>query len=481
MPATAEGLRVSVGLFAATLVRILSRKARVAANRVRGLRLPGFAAKLAVTTLLAFLLMSGIESNPGPTTPTASGQPEEEGNDATSNQPVLRELLTQMKTLTQAVSRLENAQTDNTAQLTSRLDTVDVKLSTRLNEIADDQTVLKHDVSALYEHLEQMKSSHEHFQSHIDKLEDKIDELENQSRRSNVLFDGVPPSTDETWDDCENKVLDIIRRKMKIPQDVLIERAHRLGKAIIVRFQSYKDRELVLSRARELKGSSIFVHGDVSDRVRQKQRGLMSLMKTMRSDGKRAVIRHDKLRSEEGTFTFDINQQEIVKVDDRRLPPWEHRHQRQPPRPGRQYAPDHNRNSDSGTQGGRADHGATMNRKDDHYHRNVDVNADQNQGEVDDDHHPRSGLGLRGFPPLRSRSREGNLTANRGENGYRSNRYNGQSERSRSVSADRSSSYSRRPAGAGRGRGGGGYAQAGSRPVTRSQNHPRSNPSSSWK
>ena len=101
---------MSVGLFTATLVNILSRKAKTAANKIRGLRAHGFAAKLAVTTLLAFLMMSGIEPNPGPTTPTASGRQEGEGDDSASNQPVLKELLEQMKTLTRAVSRLESAQ-----------------------------------------------------------------------------------------------------------------------------------------------------------------------------------------------------------------------------------------------------------------------------------------------------------------------------------------------------------------------------------
>ena len=49
MHAIAEGLRVSVGLFTATLVNILLRKAITAANRVRALPAPGFAAELAVT------------------------------------------------------------------------------------------------------------------------------------------------------------------------------------------------------------------------------------------------------------------------------------------------------------------------------------------------------------------------------------------------------------------------------------------------
>ena len=210
MPATAEGLRVSVGLFTATLVNILSRKAETAANRIRGLRAPSFAAKLAVTTLLAFLMMYGIEPNPGPTTPTSSGRQEGEGDDSASNQPVLKELLEQMKTLTQAVSRLESAQIDSTAQMTARLDATEGKLTTRLEEVADEQTVLSHDVSAMYEHPEQMRASNENLQDYNEKLEDKLDALENQSRRSNVLFDGIPPSGNETWEDCENKVLEII-------------------------------------------------------------------------------------------------------------------------------------------------------------------------------------------------------------------------------------------------------------------------------
>ena len=79
-------------------------------------------------------MMSGTEPNPGPTTPTASGRQEGEGDDSASNQPVLKELLEQMKTLTQAVSRLESAQIDSTAQMTARLDATEGKLTTRLEE-----------------------------------------------------------------------------------------------------------------------------------------------------------------------------------------------------------------------------------------------------------------------------------------------------------------------------------------------------------
>ena len=72
-----------------------------------------------------------------------------------------------------------------------------------------------------------------------------------------------------------------------------------------------------MSRGRNLKGSDppLFVGEDASEAVRSKQKGLLSLQNSLRSEHKRAMIRHDKLRTEVGTFTFDLKKQEIVKLD----------------------------------------------------------------------------------------------------------------------------------------------------------------------
>ncbi|KAK7469861.1 hypothetical protein BaRGS_00036139 [Batillaria attramentaria] len=58
--------RARVGLFMGVLLKILSRKARIAAQRIRGLRVGGLAAKMAVSTLLALLVIGCVELNPGP-------------------------------------------------------------------------------------------------------------------------------------------------------------------------------------------------------------------------------------------------------------------------------------------------------------------------------------------------------------------------------------------------------------------------------
>ena len=54
-----------------------------------------------------------------------------------------------------------------------------------------------------------------------------ISEMEDRSRRNNIRVDGVTEEKGETWRDCENKVLEILRDKLEIG-DVTIELAHRV-------------------------------------------------------------------------------------------------------------------------------------------------------------------------------------------------------------------------------------------------------------
>ena len=48
--------------------------------------------------------------------------------------------------------------------------------------------------------------------------------MEDRSRRNNIRVDGVTEEKLETWEDCENKVLEVLRDKLEI-EDMTIERA----------------------------------------------------------------------------------------------------------------------------------------------------------------------------------------------------------------------------------------------------------------
>lgn len=85
-------------------------------------------------------------------------------------------------------------------------------------------------------------------------LREKVLQLETQDRRNNLRFLNIPePTGNETWNDCEEKVLTIIDKLGIDSTMIRIERAHRVGLAsanktrhIIVKFLSYRDREQVL-------------------------------------------------------------------------------------------------------------------------------------------------------------------------------------------------------------------------------------------
>ena len=60
-------------------------------------------------------------------------------------------------------------------------------------------------------------------------LRNKLRQLEDRSRRNNIRIEGVNENENETWDDTTNKVEEIIKNRLGITKDVIIERAHRGG------------------------------------------------------------------------------------------------------------------------------------------------------------------------------------------------------------------------------------------------------------
>ncbi|CAH1275563.1 Hypp9364 [Branchiostoma lanceolatum] len=124
--------------------------------------------------------------------------------------------------------------------------------------------------------------------------QNKADYLENQSRRNNILIDGVPDAWDETWSQCEQKVESVMKEKLNLdPMNIEIERAHRNGRfqdggrprPIVAKLLRCKDRDTIIQRAKYLKGSNIYINEDFSEKVRQKRKELIQKMKEARERG----------------------------------------------------------------------------------------------------------------------------------------------------------------------------------------------------
>ena len=68
-----------------------------------------------------------------------------------------------------------------------------------------------------------------------------------------MCFDGIPESPNETWQESESKIKQLISRHMPVGTDLVIERAHRVGRPrsdskplkIVAQFLNYKDCETI--------------------------------------------------------------------------------------------------------------------------------------------------------------------------------------------------------------------------------------------
>ena len=220
-----------------------------------------------------------VEPNPGPEGGSEDSR-EFSSGDANSSVPAqtnkasLDRLIADMAhTLNQAVFRMENTNQRQGTKIEERLRSVEDKIDHRLYKLEVRQTRLASCMDSLHSNCQALRSGNKDLRGTVNYLIEKCDYMENQSRRNNLVFTGFAPMRGgcESWEDCEIKVKVCIRDGMGITERMEIERAHRVGKAIVVNLLSYKQKMLVLKNARMLKTSdgddNINVRDDFSETV----------------------------------------------------------------------------------------------------------------------------------------------------------------------------------------------------------------------
>ena len=133
-------------------------------------------------------------------------------------------------------------------------------------------------VSSLQNNLQQAKREHQ-------SLQDQIIRLESQSRRDNLILDGIPEKNGESNEDCKKLVISILESNMAIPdaQSIKIVRCHRLGpkqqhagrpRSIIFKLHFFGDRERIWHNKNKLKGSQYWLSEDFPSEIKRRRRVL---------------------------------------------------------------------------------------------------------------------------------------------------------------------------------------------------------------
>ena len=193
----------------------------------------------------------------------------------------------------------------------------------RINDLIGEKAVLKNEVAKLkkslqfhtdqweenFKTLDNLKSELLQNQKHqqqqkqpvipdLKEIKDKLNDLENRSRRNNLRIDGIIEEENESLSQSEKKLQEIIQDQLQFKQDIEIERAHPSGKTmidgvankrrtIIAKFLNFKDKQEVLSKyeARKLWTKGIFINEDFSEDTMKKCKGLFERAKELREEG----------------------------------------------------------------------------------------------------------------------------------------------------------------------------------------------------
>ena len=139
----------------------------------------------------------------------------------------------------------------------------------------------------------------------------KLDSLEDQSRRNNIIFYGIPEleSGVETWEQSEELVRKFMKENLELDSDSLgISRAHRLKnksgngdeenatpRPIIVKFDIFKSRQMVLNASSKLKDTEFSMSEDFCAKTIEIRKSLIPKMMQARKEKKFATINYRKL------------------------------------------------------------------------------------------------------------------------------------------------------------------------------------------
>lgn len=168
-------------------------------------------------------------------------------------------------------------------------------------------------LSSLTKAMERILKENDSLKLKIQQLEDKLDYLENQSRRNNIIIYGVKDEDNENWNATENKAVEFIKNNLKTELKAHeIERSHRLGKKfrgtnrpIIIKFNNFKTKNELLKASPKLKGTGFALSEDFSQKVKDTRNQLKPYLIKARANGHYSFLKYNKLNIDGKSWSLE--------------------------------------------------------------------------------------------------------------------------------------------------------------------------------
>jgi ribA/ribD-fused uncharacterized protein len=213
------------------------------------------------------------------------------------------------KVLLDCLKLLNSSMVTQFTGLCDKLEDYSKQMKTMSNDLAEANIKIAETETA----VSQLKTENSRLKSQLKLVNEKCVKIEAQSRRENLIFSGVDEHDSEN---CEEKIRFIMTKEMNVPDDITIERCHRLGpllkglqakkpRNIIVKFSFFKDRQSVWSKRSLLKTKKYKVFEDFPDEIRHNRDQLKPALQKAISLNKSAYLVADRLIVDNRTYTVE--------------------------------------------------------------------------------------------------------------------------------------------------------------------------------
>ena len=245
---------------------------------------------------------------------TSGGSPSADKNP--SNEFVTTAMLNEMLQLQE---RMFKTLVDSlVSNFNSRLDTVVgtvAELKTRLNICQKDTKEFKQSLEFSQKDIDELKPCKtklaeieddiEDIYDSIDYHMDKLEYLENQSRRNNIRIDGILEEENESWDTTEERVKQVLAEKLNPEEALHVERAHLVGRVvsgsrrrprtIVCKLRDFKQKEQILKMTRRIEPVGLYLNEDLAKETLDKREEKRPKLEEAKRNGKVAYFELDKL------------------------------------------------------------------------------------------------------------------------------------------------------------------------------------------
>ena len=266
--------------------------------------------------IAVLLVIGGIEINPGP--PNKHEQ---------KIMAEIKSLSTRLEITIQAINaNFANATQDRKESRESlQIDIVcvkeDIKATNKLiSDLTRNLSQVTLNCNTLSKECQSLRETNKTLEQQVSR---QAESMELMKRKNNIVVFGVEGGSNESWDDTENVVAEIIKEKLNVDLDGgEIERARRLGQAgrgnrpILVELLSSKTKMKILKNSKQLKGTKINIDEDFSPNIRAIRGKLIPFLRKARQDQCRAHLRYDKLMVDGKFFTLEEIQVKYPNIQD---------------------------------------------------------------------------------------------------------------------------------------------------------------------